>query len=169
MFRMKKFLRIHPRLRLKNSQTPAHRRWVFFEPLILLAVLLFGATPSCEKKQTAQFAPARAYTVRGVIEQLPDPKKPGSYLQIHHEAIPDFVSNGQAVGMSEMSMPFPTAPGVSLDGFHIDDAVEFILEVQEKPRMDYRVTRMVKMAEGTAPNFKASVSPEPQPAPPAPR
>lgn len=81
--------------------------------------------------QAAPGAQARVYTVNGTIEQLPDPAVKGSMLQVHHEDIPGFVSReGTVVGMNAMTMPFPPAPGVSLAGLKVGDAVELTFEVR---------------------------------------
>lgn len=94
------------------------------------------------------------YTTRAVIEGLPsaDGKR---FLSMHHEAIPDFADkSGKVVGMKEMVMPFPgLAPGVSLEGFAVGDAVEVTFEVRwnEVPRTV--VTSIRKLAEGEKPTF----------------
>jgi Cu/Ag efflux protein CusF len=137
----------------------------------LVGVAVFvgvAGLPGCEKTPAASpsATPSQAgqsYTVRGVIEQVPDAAKPANTLRIHHEAIPGFMSAGKLVGMAEMSMPFPVAPGVSLDGLAIGDAVEFVFEVQEKPRLDYRVTRITKLPAGTPLNFSDSKATDPAP------
>lgn len=80
---------------------------------------------------TIPAAPPKIYTVNGRIEQLPDPAVKGSMLQVHHDDIPDFVSReGKVVGMNSMTMPFPPAPGVSLEGLAVGDEVELTFEVR---------------------------------------
>ena len=49
---------------------------------------------------------------------------------VHHEAIPAFIGhNGASAPMPEMTMGFPTAPGVSLDNLEIGDKIELRFEV----------------------------------------
>ena len=58
--------------------------------------------------------------------------------------------------MKEMIMPFPAlAPGISLDGMKIGDAIELTFEVRwkETPRMV--VTALQKLPEGVKPDLKS--------------
>lgn len=144
-------------------------RFVFTGALSLSAVLaaalsatLLAATLAGCKKEPAAPAPAAKaagpavnYNVRGVITNLPDPAKTSSHLMIHHEAIPDFAVNGKVVGMAEMTMPFPTATGLSLSGLAVGDPVSFTMEVIEKPVKRYQITRIEKLPAETKLEFKA--------------
>jgi len=138
---------------------------------LLLALALPAAisAPGCEREAPApapapaaaptaspDAGPAATYEIRGVIVELPDVKKPSSNLSIHHEAIPSFTANGKVVGMAEMTMPFPLAPGVSLEGLAVGDVVSFTMEVREQPRMNYRVTRITKLPPDTKLDLKAA-------------
>ncbi|MCX5691998.1 MAG: copper-binding protein [Planctomycetota bacterium] len=93
----------------------------------------------------------KSYTVRGKIIALPDTsgKQP---LDIHHEEIPDFVGkSGKVVGMKEMIMPFANlAPGVTLGGLVVGDAVEFVFEVRWNASPRTLVTRILKLPAETA-------------------
>ena len=92
-------------------------------------------TQSPDPTDPATYAEGQAYTVRGVIVQLPDAGPPPKDLKIHHEHIPDFVGKSGEIhinpkdgvpGMKAMVMAFPNlAPSVSLDGLAVDDKVEF--------------------------------------------
>ena len=73
-----------------------------------------------------------SYTVRGQIVSLPGAG--GVPMQIAHEEIPDFKNReGEEVGMETMTMPFPIAEGVSLEGIESGDPVEFSFEVSWQP------------------------------------
>lgn len=116
---------------------------------------------SCEKAPTAAgasvSAPEAIYTVRGRIAGLPAADKPGSGLQIEHEPIDNFVGMDGSKGMDSMTMPFPLAKGVSLDGLSIDDKVEFTFEVRWKSQPRMQLTKIVKLPVGTELHFgKAS-------------
>ncbi|MHA7811796.1 MAG: copper-binding protein [Phycisphaerales bacterium] len=71
--------------------------------------------------------------IRGEITQLPDPSVPNSPFKIRHEQIRDFktadgnvnVTAEGIAGMRSMTMPFPLAEGVTLDGYGVGDKVEF--------------------------------------------
>ena len=59
--------------------------------------------------------PGQSYTVRGEVVAVPGGGGPTDQLRIRHEPIPDFVGfDGDVVGMSSMTMPFPTADSVDL-------------------------------------------------------
>lgn len=78
--------------------------------------------------------PVQTYRVEGVIAQLP--AGPGTELMIRHAEIPDFVdATGDTVGMSAMTMGFPLAEGLALDGFAPGDSVDIVFEVRwNQPR-----------------------------------
>jgi len=95
------------------------------------------------------------YTVRGEIVSLPGPGGRGAF-DVRHEAIPDFrSSDGEVVGMGSMTMPFPLAEGLSLDGFAVGDKIEFTLEVNWDPEATppQRVTRVQKLPAETDLDF----------------
>ena len=94
------------------------------------------------------------YRSRGEVVALPDPAKPGSQLSIHHEAIPDFASyEGEVVGMSPMTMPFPTAPSLDLAGLEVGDPVAFTLEVRWDGSPPYQITAIEKLPADTELDF----------------
>ncbi len=73
---------------------------------------------------------ARSYTVRGAVRSLPQPDDPASSFQLHHEAIPEFVGiDGDVVGMTPMTMPFPVQPGQLPAGLTVGDPVEMTFRV----------------------------------------
>ncbi|MEM8781867.1 MAG: copper-binding protein [Planctomycetota bacterium] len=95
----------------------------------------------------------QAYDVRGVIATLPDPGNPASDLNIRHEEIPDFVgASGEVVGMKEMTMPFPLAPGVTLEGLAVGDPVAFTFAVnwESEGSRPWELTKIEKMDEAEA-------------------
>lgn len=99
-------------------------------------------------------AGAASYTLRGRIEQLPDPAVKGSTLQIHHEKVPTFTDqDGKVIGMNEMVMPFPPAAGLSLDGFAVGDNVEFTFEVRWDRIPFQQATRIAKLPVDAMPEI----------------
>lgn len=129
---------------------------------VLAAVLVLSAG-ACEERgkhaaASAQNAAAKAddvYTVRGVVKELPEAGKPASQLKIHHEEIPTFIGfDGQLVGMKEMTMPFPLAPGVSLQGVAVGDTVEFVFEVFRAGKR-YHLTKITTLPAETELKLKA--------------
>ena len=109
-----------------------------------------GAETAAETATEAAADDVQSYEVRGQITNLPDDADPQANLTIRHEAIDDFVSmNGEVVGMSSMSMPFPVADDVDLDGMEVGDKVSFTLTVDWDGDPAYQVTRMEPLPEDT--------------------
>jgi len=121
------------------------------------------AAHAADKQQEASSdTPVQTYTVRGEIVGLPAKDRPFDELQIHHEAIPNFADrNGKVMenskgmkGMMAMTMPYPVAKGVSLDGYKIGDKIEFTFQVtwgEDYPT--YAITKITKLPPDTTLNF----------------
>lgn len=90
--------------------------------LALAALLVFGSAPGCGKSGSK---PAQSYVVRGQITVMPGERQE---IEIHHEAIADFVNySGDKVGMMAMIMPFGVDRGLDLSGVAVGDKVEFTI------------------------------------------
>jgi len=124
-------------------------RWT----LLLLAVLsLAGCSGGRES--------GRTYTVRGQVVQLPDPNNPGTGLSINHEAVDDFVSrDGEVVGMDPMSMSFPVAAKVPLEGLQVGDVIEFKLHVDWGAQPEVEIVEIRELPAGTKLVFRAAKPP----------
>ena len=119
---------------------------------VMTMSVLAAVVGSCGRE--APPPPADVYTVRGVVERLPQAGGPDSALYIHHAAIPSFRDeHGEVVGMMSMTMPFPVAAGVSLAGIAPGDAVEFTFTVAWKQPAGYQVSRIEKLPPGTVVDF----------------
>lgn len=123
--------------------------------------LTAGLTAGCARQgRDAGEGEGRVYTVRGEVRQLPNPAQPGSGLYILHQEIPDFTNReGQAVGMEPMTMPFPVAEEVSLEGVQPGDPVEFELLVDWEGSPEVQITGLRELPAGTKLDFE----PPPQP------
>jgi Cu/Ag efflux protein CusF len=110
---------------------------------------------AAEGAGAAGAAAAVRYELRGEVTAVPDPDRPRSALVIRHEAVDDFADiDGDVVGMDAMTMPFPTAPGVSLDGIEPGDRVSFTLEVAWDDDPPYRITRLEELPAETPLTFR---------------
>lgn len=130
-----------------------------FGPIALLLILGIAALAgtSCLDKGSGS---ARSYTVRGQVVQLPDPGNPGTGLSLNHEAVDDFVDRtGEVVGMDPMSMPFPIAKNLSLEGIQVGDVVEFKLRVDWGGDPEVEITEVRKLPAGTKLVFRAAKPP----------
>ena len=108
--------------------------------LVVVAVL---ATVGCSSDPPAAEGPVQAYEVDGVLARLPE--GPGTELMITHEEIPGFVNaEGDTVGMAAMTMGFPPAEEVSLEGFAPGDSVAIRFEVRWGQPKPLRLTHMEK-------------------------
>ena len=139
------------------------RRFVCALTLILGVAVL----PACERRAPEPQTPVGVHDappgepthvyadVHGVIDALPTANED---LRIHHDAIPDFVNprTGElnqnpdgTTGMHAMSMPFPLAPGVSLDGVEVGDHIRFTLALwtglDTPVGFAYRVTALTEV------------------------
>lgn len=96
-----------------------------------LFALIAAALTSCNRTPPEPIRPEpdARYTVRGIIEQLPSKDNRLSEFVVHHEPIDDFKAFNGTVGMDSMSMPFPVARTLSLDGLAVGDrvSVEFVV------------------------------------------
>lgn len=118
----------------------------------VLAVAVSAAFGGCGRK--APVSVADVYTVRGVVEKLPQAGGQDRDLYIHHAPIPDFRDeHGKVVGMRSMTMPFPVAEGVSLAGLAPGDPVEFTFAISWKQPAGYQVVRIRKLPAGAAVDF----------------
>lgn len=104
-------------------------------------------------RDAAPVAPDATYRVRGELTRVTEPER--REVWIRHEAIPDFRSEtGELVGMASMTMPFPLAQGVSIDGLAVGDRVEFTFEVRwQSTREPMAVTAIDKLPAGTRLEF----------------
>jgi Cu/Ag efflux protein CusF len=116
---------------------------------------LLAACGDGGKSQPAGRAPD-VYHARGVVEQLPQAEGPYKALYIRHAAIPDYRDDtGAVVGMGSMTMPFPLAKGVAIDGLAPGDPVEFTFVVTWQPKSGYEVSEIRELPAGTVVDFAA--------------
>lgn len=119
--------------------------------------------PEEAEPEVSEAVEAETYTVRGEIVDLPDPEDPTSGFFVYHEAIDEFRGiDGEVVGMSSMTMPFPLADDVDLEGLGRGDKVEFDLYVDWDGDPATLVTRVEKLPADTILEFRGAEPPEPQ-------
>lgn len=121
---------------------------------VVAAVAAVVATPiACSPAPAPPGPPDATYAVRGEITRLPG--EGSREIWIHHEAIPDFVNDkGVEVGMDSMTMPFPLAPGVSLEGYAAGDRIAFEFEVRwQGEGRPMAITRLERLPDGTRLGF----------------
>jgi hypothetical protein len=112
---------------------------------MILAALACGSQGNEAGPAPDTAASARVYQVHGVLEKLPDTAS-GGQLRIRHEAIPDFIdSAGRAEGMASMTMPFPVAAELDLDGFSVGEPVRFELTVDWEAVRPVAITAIEKL------------------------
>jgi Cu/Ag efflux protein CusF len=130
-------------------------------PAFLVLLLLFACSggerdlseSTTEEKESAA-SPTRTYRVRGVIRQLPRADEAGTPLLIHHEAISDFVGiSGDVEPMEAMTMAFPVASEVSLEGLAPGDRIAFDLEVDWTAPPPAQITALEKIPPETELEF----------------
>jgi Cu/Ag efflux protein CusF len=137
------------------------RRFTGVAGVGVLTLIIAAAFGGCGRKtpppaaEKAAPPAADVYTVRGVVEKLPQTNGPDKNLYIHHVPIPSFRDeHGKVVGMMSMTMPFPVAAGVSLVGIEPGDPVEFTFTLAWKRPSGYQLIRIRKLPAGTVVDFK---------------
>ena len=123
---------------------------------IVLLVLLCGVLGvlGCKGQHAGG---GQTYKVRAKVVQLPVPNSPASGLYLSHEAIDRFVDrDGKVVGMDPMTMSFPIAEDVSLDGLRTGDVVEFELHVDWKANPEVEITGLRELPADTKLSFRAA-------------
>jgi Cu/Ag efflux protein CusF len=104
---------------------PSALRGNVLRPFLLLALLPLLAA-GCGGKG-GEKASGNTYTVRARIAQLPTQD---DSLYLEHEPIDNYVArSGRVEGMDSMTMPFPVAKDVSLEGIQPNDIVEVQLHI----------------------------------------
>lgn len=121
---------------------------------------LFAALSACSKDpEPLPTTKTVAYTVRAEIVSLPEPGKPSSEFMARHEEIPEFLHslNSDKRGMRAMTMPFPLAPSISLDGLKPGAKVQITFEVDYALDtgllIDSRATRVIPIGQDTVLDF----------------
>lgn len=127
---------------------------------VCLALASLASTACNRTEPTASRGqPSAIYTVRGIVEALPNPEK-RTPLEVRHEAIDNFVdSTGAVVGMHAMVMPFPLAEGVSLEGIEPGDKVELTFAVWWEPKGHWEATKIVELPPDTPLTFRRANPP----------
>ncbi len=127
-----------------------------------------GAAPQSQPDAHANAPHPDLYTgIRGQITELPVAGDPSRELKIHHEQIEEFktkdgtvnVSAAGVRGMGSMTMPFPTAADLSLEGLSVGDKIEFDFAVNwgGTTGASWEVTRIEKLPADTEIDFTNTV------------
>jgi Cu/Ag efflux protein CusF len=128
--------------------------------LLSLAVAGCGGEGGNDEAASSEAAAAATerYTVLGTVSKLPDVSG-DTNLYLRHAAIPDYKNEaGEAVGMKAMTMPFPLADGVSIEGLQEGDPVEFTFTMRWKPTGHYEIVKIVELPAGTEIDFDGAGS-----------
>lgn len=133
---------------------PSVVRGNVLRPILLFALLpLLAAGCGSPKGGDA----GHTYTVKARVAQLP---YQGGGLYLEHEAIDDYRGrSGKVEGMHPMTMPFPLAEGVSLEGIQPNDIVEFQLHVDWKADLPVQITTIRELPPDTRLDFRAAKPP----------
>lgn len=114
----------------------------------------------CKKQSTAQEQSTihkDHYEVRGIVVQLPSAESPLAEFQVRHEAMPNFRGENNEIGMDTMTMPFPLAGGLTLEGLAVGDKINLAFEVDFDTATGklkaYRATGFTKLPPETELDF----------------
>lgn len=121
--------------------------------LTALTLLAAAVLAGCGSEQPAEVQPARTYTLRGMVRDLPETDVL-EWISVHHEAIPDFVGvTGEPEPMEAMTMTFTVDPDLPLDGVTVGQKVEFDLVVDWDGSPPALVTRLAPLPAETELRF----------------
>lgn len=106
--------------------------------------------------------------ILGEITALPIEGDPSSQLRIHHEHIPTFrtkqgninVNSKGISGMNSMTMEFPPADGLSLDGLAVGDKIRFTFAVNWGGARAWEATKIEKLPADTVIDYSVKPTPE---------
>jgi Cu/Ag efflux protein CusF len=109
-----------------------------------------AALAGCGRRaESPQASHAERIPVRARIVQLP---AADNLIYLHHEAIHRFRDqDGKIVGMDSMTMPFPVAKDLSLQGLQPGDEVSATLQVDWKADTGVQVVAIEKLPPGAPP------------------
>lgn len=125
---------------MKNAHFARHFR-LFLPLLFALSAAHFAAGCKPAEQAAAPARAAREYQVKGLVGGV-SPKE----IQIHHEAIPDFVGiDGTSEPMESMTMPFPVADPALVAGIAAGDRIDFTFRVDWDGKQPLVVTRIEKL------------------------
>ena len=114
----------------------------------------------------AEAAPDVYENILGQITMLPIANDPSTELKIHHQQIVNFktkdgtinVNSKGVSGMPSMTMPFPTADGLSLDGLAVGDKIAFTFQVNwSGTGPAWEVTKIEKVDPATEIDFSNKI------------
>ncbi len=129
------------------------RRFADLAAVSVLAVAIAAVCGDCGGETPAPVTDV--YSVRGIVETLPQTAGGDRSLSIHHVAIPAYRgASGKVVGMMPVTMPFPLAAGVSLSAIAPGVQVESTFTVPWKPLTAYEMTEIHALPAGTVVNFE---------------
>ena len=121
-----------------------------------LFALLLPLAAGCSGKE----AGGNTYTMRAQVDELP--VQGGRELYLTHEPIDNYVGrSGKVVGMDSMSMPFPVAKEVSLEGIEPGDVIEAQLHVDWEADLPVQITGIRELPRDTRLHF-GEAKPKPQ-------
>ena len=136
--------------------------------LAIVAVVMVGKRVESRWKPPTPPEVVYAYTVRGVIESLPEAGRPASEFRVMHEPIDDYKDkDGNIVGMGTMVMGFGIRDNEFLEGFAVGDKVEFAWEVRPRTFPKDIIVEMTKLPPETQMRFGKAATEDEPPAPPA--
>jgi Cu/Ag efflux protein CusF len=116
---------------------------LLLSPVVLLAP---GCSDSPSQQKRKQDGPVHRYTTRGIVQQVSSENRD---LLVRHEPVDDYVRDGEIIGMDSMTMPFPPAKGVSLEGLKAGDKVRITFEVGTGDNIRFEATRIEKLPADT--------------------
>lgn len=140
---------------------------VLRRPILIAAAVCCALASACKKQDTAaeqSQAEVVRYTTRGQVAEVPAAGDPRKAFRVRHEAIPEYRRVDGTLGMNTMTMEFPLAEGVSLEGLEVGDVVRLTFEVEYDPGFaklrGYKAVEVAELPADTELDFSPLPKPE---------
>ena len=170
---------------MPNPHITVYPGHIGFRALRALAMVSIAAScavllPGCSDSEESEAPNAAAatedsetvrvdqYVVRGEVVRIPGADDPAAEFMVRHEAIPHYRASASKLGMNTMTMPFPLAPELSLEGVHVGDKVELTFEVRFDTEKDRPIAYHATEVRTLPPETVLDFTPLPKSTPAAP-
>lgn len=125
-----------------TGRTRRRRLLVLAAPAAAVGLMLLA----CPGEGPGSSESVRVYEVRGVVRSVSGPEVREPWLEIRHEAIPEFEGpDGDVEGMPAMSMEFKLAEGLSAAELAPGDRILFRLEIDWNAPRPARIVAFEKL------------------------
>lgn len=116
--------------------------------MLYVAIACASVSTGCKKDKDSKAgdtsSAGASYRVRGLVKMMPTADV--SEMEIHHEAIPDFVNaKGEKSGMMSMVMPFGVKDSVDVSAIAVGDKISFEFDIDYERNPKLQISKIEKL------------------------